>query len=655
MDTSSLIGSRLGKYEIHAEIGRGGMGAVYKGYDPMLDSWVAVKVLAPHLLWEEEFVERFIREARTARKLKHPNIVTIYDVGQEAGLYYIVMEYLEGQTLTQEIRRRGPMPLQEVLQILRPLAEALDYAHHRGLVHRDIKPSNIIVDLEGRVTLTDFGVARAVEGTRLTTAGTVLGTPEYMSPEQAQGSGGDPRSDQYSLGVVVYEMLAGKVPFEADSPLALLYKAVHEPLLPISQARPDLPVGVGAVLNRALAKQPGDRYPTVTAFADALIRTQEGGQVAGSATRLEVLAPPVRTATKVMPDVRPAAPVRRRVPVWAWALGGLAVLALAAAVVISGVGQRAADITPMTMVAATRATSLLRSTATSGAEATMVATPLPMPSSWGTEKTPIVWSFVPSGDAERVMDGAEAVAGLLHDETGLYFETDLATKYTDVVEAMCSDPAGAHMGSLTTSAYVLAADRGCAEATLVSVRYGSSIYSGQIIARADSGIHGISDLRGKTFCRPDPLSASGWIVPMLTMRSAGINPETDLAEVVDAGNHGAVVTAVYNGDCDAGAVYVDARSQIEEDHPDVMDQVIVIHVTVDIPNDGVQFVPSVPQGVRDRIVLGLLTIAETEEGQRALETAYGWNSLAECDDAFYDPVRQVLQASGLGAGELMDW
>ena len=187
MDSNDLTGTQIGKYELRAEIGRGGMGTVYKGYDQMLDRYVAVKILAPHLVWEKEFVERFLREARAAARLKHPHIVTIHDVGQEGGWYYFVMEYLEGETLTDLIRRRGPLPPDEVLSILRPLAEALDYAHHRGLVHRDVKPANIIVGSEGQVTLTDFGIARATQETRLTATGTVVGTPEYMSPEQIKG------------------------------------------------------------------------------------------------------------------------------------------------------------------------------------------------------------------------------------------------------------------------------------------------------------------------------------------------------------------------------------------------------------------------------------------------------------------------------------
>jgi phosphonate transport system substrate-binding protein len=270
----------------------------------------------------------------------------------------------------------------------------------------------------------------------------------------------------------------------------------------------------------------------------------------------------------------------------------------------------------------------------------------------GSEENPIIWSFVPSGEMERVASGAQAVADLLYEKTGMYFETNVATEYAGVIEALSSDPPEAHMASLATFAYVLAADRGVAEAALVSVRYGSPTYNGQLIAGAKSGIRSIKDLRGRTFARPDPLSTSGWIIPMLTMRAAGINPESDLAEIVDAGSHDSVVAAVYNGDVDAGATYVDARTRIEKNHPDVMEKVLILEVTTDIPNDGVQFVPSMPKEMRDKIVNALLEIAATEEGKEALNTAYQWTALEKHGDTFYDPFRQVLQASGLSIDEL---
>jgi len=270
----------------------------------------------------------------------------------------------------------------------------------------------------------------------------------------------------------------------------------------------------------------------------------------------------------------------------------------------------------------------------------------------GTEENPIIWAFVPSGEMERVAGGAQSVADLLNEKTGLYFDTMVATEYAGVIEALRSDPPTAHMASLATFAYVMAADMGVAEAELVSVRYGNPFYNGQIIARADSGVKKLTDLKGKTFARPDPLSTSGWIIPMITLRAAGIDPERDI-KVVDAGSHDAVVAAVYNGEVDGGACYVDARTRIEKDHPDVMEKVAVIEVSVNIPNDGVQFHPSVSEDLRNKIVNALLEIAATEEGKEALKTAYQWNALEAHDDSFYDPFRQVLQAAGVDVKELM--
>lgn len=270
----------------------------------------------------------------------------------------------------------------------------------------------------------------------------------------------------------------------------------------------------------------------------------------------------------------------------------------------------------------------------------------------GSEENPIVWSFVPSGESERVATGAREVADLLHQQTGYYFKTNVATEYAGVIEAMGSNPPTAQMASLATFAYVLAAEKGAAEAALVSVRFGSPVYNGQIIVRKDSGLTKLADLKNRTFARPDPLSTSGWIIPMLTLRAAGINPDSNLARVVDAGSHDAVVAAVYNGDVDAGATFVDARTTLEKQHPDVMDKVVVINVSADIPNDGVQFIPSMPQEMKDKIVNGLLAIAATDAGKKALSTAYQWSALKKIDDHFYDPFRQVLQASGMKIEDL---
>jgi phosphonate transport system substrate-binding protein len=271
----------------------------------------------------------------------------------------------------------------------------------------------------------------------------------------------------------------------------------------------------------------------------------------------------------------------------------------------------------------------------------------------GSEENPIVWAFVPSGEMERVSAGAQQVADLLHDRTGLYFKTLVATEYAGVIEALRSDPPSAHMTSLATFAYIMAADMGVAQAALVSVRNNSPFYNGQIIARAGRGITKLADLKGKTFARVDPLSTSGWIIPMLTMKAAGIVPERDLKQIVDAGSHDAVVAAVYNGDVDAGACYVDARTRIEKDKPDVMEKVVVLQVSAPIPNDGVQFHPSLPKDLRDKIVKAILDIAKTEVGKKAINVAYQWTGLTPKDDTFYDPFRQVLQAAGVQAADLL--
>jgi len=281
-----------------------------------------------------------------------------------------------------------------------------------------------------------------------------------------------------------------------------------------------------------------------------------------------------------------------------------------------------------------------------------VEEPEPEEAALGTEENPIVWAVVPSGETERVVAGFEEVAALIFEETGLVIEPLVATEYAGVIEALSTDPPRAQMASLATFAYILAAERGVAEAELVSVRFGSPVYNGQIFVRNDSGLETLADLAGGTFCRPDPLSTSGWIIPSITLRAAGVDPDTDLAEIVDAGSHDASVAGVYNGDCDAGASYVDARGTIEEDYPDVMDVITVIEISADIPNDGVQYAPSMTREMRDMINEALLAIAETEAGQEALDVAYSWSALELVDDTFYDAFRQVLDAAGVSAEEL---
>ena len=268
----------------------------------------------------------------------------------------------------------------------------------------------------------------------------------------------------------------------------------------------------------------------------------------------------------------------------------------------------------------------------------------------GKAANPLIWVLVPSQDTEAVLAGAEEIAAAI-EEAGFYVNPLVTTDFTGAVEAMCSDEA--HMGALNTFNYVLASARGCAEVALVSVRFGSNYYSGQVVARADSGITTIADLAGKTFCRPDPTSTSGWVIPSIAMQAAGLDPEVDLAEIIDAGGHDGVIIAVYNGDCDAGSSFVDARTNVEADFPDVMDVVVRIQESAPIPNDTISFAPSVPASVRDAIVAVFLDLATTEEGLTILNTVYSWSGMEVADDSFYDGFRQQLEAAGINIEELV--
>jgi serine/threonine-protein kinase len=262
-------------YELDREIGRGGMGIVYLARDKRLKRHVAVKLLPPELAFRSEIRTRFLREAETAAQLSHPNIVPIYSVDERDGLVYFVMAYVDGDTVAARLHARGPMPPEEVRNILIQTADALAYAHERGVVHRDIKPDNILIDrAENRVMVTDFGIARAVtEGadSRLTATGMAIGTPAYMSPEQSMGEREiDGRSDLYSLGIVAYQMLTGDLPFTAQSTPALLVKHISERPPPVDERCPDAPPDLTRAIMLLLEKDPANRFPSAEALSNAL-------------------------------------------------------------------------------------------------------------------------------------------------------------------------------------------------------------------------------------------------------------------------------------------------------------------------------------------------------------------------------------------------
>jgi serine/threonine protein kinase len=256
-----MIGKRLGgRYEVEQRIGGGGMAIVYKAHDNLLNRTVALKILRSQFGHDDDFISRFRREAQAAASLSHPNVVNVYDVGQEEDIQYIVMEYVEGSTLKELITSSGVLKLDQAVDIAVQICDALEHAHHNHIIHRDIKPHNILIGRGGRVKVTDFGIARAVTSATITYTGTVIGSVHYFSPEQARGGISGEKSDIYSLGIVLYEMITGQVPFSGDSPISIALKHLQEHIVPPREMNPDIPQSLENVILRALVKDPLYRY-----------------------------------------------------------------------------------------------------------------------------------------------------------------------------------------------------------------------------------------------------------------------------------------------------------------------------------------------------------------------------------------------------------
>ncbi len=275
--TQVLQQATLGEYEVLREIGQGGMATVFLAHEIALSRKVAIKVMSPQLVHGADMIERFKREARTAAGLDHPHIIPIYAVRESQHLLYFVMKYVQGRPLDAILRDVGPLPFPMVRSILTDIGTALDYAHRQGVIHRDVKPGNILIDEEGYAVITDFGIAKAAEGEALTRSGTTVGTPSYLSPEACSGEPTGPGSDQYSLGIVGYEMITGQLPFKAESSLGMMYAQVHSPPRPSDQLRPDCPADLRESIMRMLEKAPADRFPTMKEAVGAIA----GGRLSG--------------------------------------------------------------------------------------------------------------------------------------------------------------------------------------------------------------------------------------------------------------------------------------------------------------------------------------------------------------------------------------
>jgi serine/threonine-protein kinase len=330
------------RYEIRQQLGRGGMGAVYLAVDRRLDRDVAIKVLPLDLAHDEQFVRRFEHEARTAARLDHPGIIPIYAVEAAGDLHYFVMKYVNGRSL-ESVIASGPLPVDLAQRILWEAACALGHAHQRGVVHRDVKPANVMLDEQGRVLLTDFGISKALQSaSSFTATGQVIGTPHYMSPEQAKGAEVGGASDQYSLAVVGYKMLTGHLPFEEDSVHTVIYKHVWERPPAVRTLRADIPPFLADAIDRAMAKQPDARFPTMESFATAVWPENPveaaGGTGARAVTRRSVSSTDAPTEVSQPTARRVAQPPPRRRARWP--------VALVSALVVMGGGAAALAFTP---------------------------------------------------------------------------------------------------------------------------------------------------------------------------------------------------------------------------------------------------------------------------------------------------------------------
>jgi serine/threonine-protein kinase len=300
MQAGSVIGTVLsGRYRLESKLGSGGMSTVYLTTDETLQRRVAVKVLHAEISDQPDQIERFRREARAVAKLSHPNVVAVIDAGQDRGHPYIVFEYIEGETLKQRIDRLGRLPLDESAAYAIEVGRGLATAHARNMVHRDVKPQNVLIDPEGRAKVTDFGIARSLESKGLTATGRVLGTTDYVAPEQAMGQSIDARSDVYSLGVLLYEMLTGEVPFHAETQVGVAMKHVNEPLPDVESRRPEISAALAAVVETATAKDPDNRYTRMATMLRDLeaaleVEVSRAGKATGEVTTVLDSVPPRR-------------------------------------------------------------------------------------------------------------------------------------------------------------------------------------------------------------------------------------------------------------------------------------------------------------------------------------------------------------------------
>jgi serine/threonine-protein kinase len=406
----------IGRYEIKGELGRGGMATVFHAFDPRFKRDVAVKVLPREFLHDPTFRARFEREAQTIAGLEHPAIVPVYDFGEEAGQPFIVMRLMPGGALTDRLKA-GPLPLDEAARIFNILAPALDDAHAHGIIHRDLKPGNILFDSRNQPYLSDFGIAKLSEASAAFTGSAIIGTPAYMSPEQAKGDRNlDGRSDLYALGAILFETLTGKLPYEADTPMGIAIKHIVEPVPRILDTNPQLPTACETIIGRAMAKDRAERFNNAQEMAAMLATVARGGAIAPSApvtapvvapvpTRAaaapetkpvrarepQPLTPTIVTSAPAPPPVTPAPRTRAPIPMWMWAGGGVGLVAIVAVLFIGG-SLLSGVTSPTPTTEPTRAAQATLPTASVGvtrAPTNTSAPPTPRPTNTPAPPTPV--------------------------------------------------------------------------------------------------------------------------------------------------------------------------------------------------------------------------------------------------------------------------
>jgi predicted Ser/Thr protein kinase len=450
---------KIGKYKILGTLGKGGMGIVYRGLDPDIERDVAIKTIRFDNFSDgtakDDLMGRFIREARAAGKMTHSNIVTVYDVCREDDLTYIVMQFIEGQSLQAAMDAGTSFTPQQCAQLMKPICDALDYAHGCGIVHRDIKPANILIDKNGKPYIADFGVARMEEST-MTRSGTTVGTLSFMSPEQIKGQEIDGRSDLFSLGVILYELLTGKMPFDGDNISTIVYKIVNEQPRRMAEINKNLPPGYDAVIHKALAKNPEDRFQTCQALASSLENAEQ---------MLEQTM-----ALETEEETKTGGPGRKKALLGAAAVAGIAVLAGGIVLLTSKTGKSAG---PETKTAALGAAG---QAAKQGPEASSRAAednPAPKPAAPGPAEADLV-RLKESFEAKRYQETAEIARAILAgypsnpvalDYAGRVRREQLAAQVNPILQAgIASFQRDDYAQCVTEMEKVLAIDKGNAEA-----------------------------------------------------------------------------------------------------------------------------------------------------------------------------------------------